>query len=320
MKSPLTIHLLTKDNANTILPCLDSLNQINCQLLVGDLGSRDNTLHICNSFKAKIIKLSLNDDISNARNHMIAASTTPWQMMIEPWEVLISGIDEIKKAIASQQSCYRFNIIENDIASKSSRLWHRNKNSKFENPIFSTLSGSAEDLPVFLSALPHGDALNIKGLAFKWHQRQPLLAEPTYYLSCMELTNKNWDSFLNYADLYLHREKKRPMSFYMTHYYMAMVYLLIKKDYQASLKHIVTCTIQHPTMAEFWCLLADIYYDLSDYKRAYELYENALLLGQRRKKDTEWPMEISKYKEYPEKMMSACNNLNKHAKVYVGKI
>ena len=134
MKSPLTIHLLTKDNANTIAGCMESLNQMNCEFLVGDLGSQDNTLHICNSYKAKIIRLSLKDDIADARNNMIAATTTPWQMVIEPWEILISGFDEIKKAVAGKQDCYRFSILDNDIASKSTRLWHKKENRKFENP------------------------------------------------------------------------------------------------------------------------------------------------------------------------------------------
>jgi len=320
MKSPLTIHLLTKDNADTIMSCLDSLNELNCELLVGDLGSKDNTLHICNSYKAKTIRLSLKDDISDARNHMIATSTTPWQMLIEPWEILISGLDEIKQAVAGKKACYRFNILENDIASKSSRLWHRSENRKFENPIFSSLSGSSTDLSVFLSSIPNKSSIDIKQLTQKWYERQPLQAEPTYYLSCMELKDKNWDSFLNYADLYLHREKQKTMSYYMTHYYMAMVYLYVKKNYQLSLNHIIICTIEYPTMAEYWCLLADIYYALSDYKRAYELYENAILLGQRRKKNSEWPMEISKYKEYPEKMMNACLNLNKNSKIYISNI
>ena len=70
-------------------------------------------------------------------------------------------------------------------------------------------------------------------------------------------------------------------------------------------------------MAEFWCLLGDIYYASGDHDRAYDFYQNGMLLGQRRKKSSDWPMELSKYKEYPEKMMASCVKLGKSIRAYV---
>lgn len=317
MKPPLTVHILTKDNGDTIIPCLEGLSQINCHLLVGDLGSRDETIGICGSFGAKIERLSLNDDFAKARNHLLSKADTPWHLMLEPWENMVSGLESLVEAVCGPPASYRFSIFENDIMSKSTRLWHRSLGLKWENPVYSSLPGSAFDLPVVLTSLPHQSAYDIDDLICKWQDRCPLSSEPVYYRSCIELKSKNWDAFLNYAELYLHQEKKPKMAYIMTSYYMAMVYTYIKKDGQKAVNALIPCLTQQPTMAEFWCLLGDIYYAASDYKRAYEFYQNAQLLGQRRKNNTEWPMEISKYKEYPEKMMQSCLKLNQSARAYV---
>ena len=64
-------------------------------------------------------------------------------------------------------------------------------------------------------------------------------------------------------------------------------------------------------MAEFWCLLGDAYYKNRNYIKAMSFYENAIFLGSRRKTDDEWPLEISKYSEHPNKMIESCRNLTK---------
>lgn len=63
-------------------------------------------------------------------------------------------------------------------------------------------------------------------------------------------------------------------------------------------------------MAEFWCLTADIHYHLRGAMRVAEgLYENAVILGGHRSLEDRWPMDLSKYKDYPERMMDSCQQL-----------
>ena len=67
-----------------------------------------------------------------------------------------------------------------------------------------------------------------------------------------------------------------------------------------------------PIMAEYWCVLGDVYYHLAgDYDRAKRFYRNAIILGQKRKEDDMWPVELSKYNTYPEKMIKSCEELLK---------
>jgi tetratricopeptide (TPR) repeat protein len=62
-------------------------------------------------------------------------------------------------------------------------------------------------------------------------------------------------------------------------------------------------------MAEFWCLLGDIYYKQNKYEKSIAFYQNAMDLGSRRKNSDTWPLEISKYKTYPSKMINNCNKM-----------
>jgi tetratricopeptide (TPR) repeat protein len=108
------------------------------------------------------------------------------------------------------------------------------------------------------------------------------------------------------------------MAFVMTNYYCSMVYCYIKKNYQESIRFLMPCLAVKPTMAEFWCLLADIFYATKQYKKASSFYENALILGSKRLNSDDYPMEISKYKEYPQKMIESCEKIKSSTKLYSG--
>ena len=72
-------------------------------------------------------------------------------------------------------------------------------------------------------------------------------------------------------------------------------------------------------MAEFWCLLGDIFYKIKQYDKAVEFYDNARIIGQRRLMDSDWPMEISKYSSYPEKMIESSKEIIKNTVLYINK-
>ena len=80
--------------------------------------------------------------------------------------------------------------------------------------------------------------------------------------------------------------------------------------------HITGCIAVKPLMAEYWCVLGDIHYRANQYKKALAFYENALILGSKRPGIDEWPVEISKYKDYPKKMIESCQSMLKGSKDY----
>jgi hypothetical protein len=76
-------------------------------------------------------------------------------------------------------------------------------------------------------------------------------------------------------------------------------------DAKKAARDILACIAARPQMAEFWCLMGDIYYSKRQYVKAKSLYDNAIIAGKERKDDT-WPVDLSKYDEYPNKMIDYC--------------
>lgn len=318
MYSPLTTQIIVQNDESTIKDTLESIVSLNSQILIGDLGCTDKTINICKKYKCKIEKICFENDFAKARNHLLSLSSTKWNLLIEPWEKFLIGKEIILKTITKEPCAYKFSLMQGSMITKPVRIWHTDTNMVFKNPVYETLSGDfpSKDLNVYLiSKNVKSTELNLK-IAKYWQEKCPLANDPIYYLACAYLTEKKWDSFLNFADLYLHQEKSENMSVFMTHYYSSMVNCYVKNKYQDSAKHILKCIIKKPTMAEFWCLLADIYYKTKDYRRAKVFYENAILLGSKRLKNDGWPLDVTKYKEYPLKMIEACNKINESARLY----
>lgn len=309
----LAIHLLTKNNEETIKDTLDSILSLRCDIIIGDLGSTDQTLNLCSNYHAKIFKINLNNDYSQAWNKLLEMTDCKWIMTINPWERIFKGIEHIK---GLKDGSYKFNVVKGDTITKQVRLWHRNKNIKYTNPVYEqVLDPNAQELPVYLSSANFLKS-DYPLLIENWKKNKPLAKEPHYYEACNLLLQKRWQEFLSVAEHYLFIENKVTMSLVMTWYYCSMVYCYIKKDYNKAINYIIKCIENKPIMAEFWCLLGDIFYDLKQLNKAKEFYENAILIGSKRKSD-DWPFEVSKYREYPSKMIENCKTVNS-LRTYLG--
>lgn len=315
MKTLLSIQILTKDNQETIEECIKSLSGLNANIIIGDLGSKDNTLNKCQKYQTTIYEISASADISQARNKLIKNCNSFWHMMIEPWERL-TDYEVIKKIILGEKCSYNFGIIQGDILLKDTRLWHTSLDIKYENPIYETIKTSSKNIDVYLLSSGGKRNLNIDEFISQWQNKNPLNPQPFYYKASTELIKKNWDAFLNYADAFLHQQKTQDMAYFMTCYYTAMVLSYIKKQHTKAIQMLSPCILKYPTLAEFWCLLGDIHYSMSQFEKAKCFYENAKILGSRRLNSCEMPMEISKYQTYPQKMIDACKLLENNIALY----
>lgn len=310
----LTIHTIVKDNEDIIDRMLDSIQSLNSQLLVGDMGCKDSTINKCLKIKAKIVRLHLENDLSKARIELLKHSQTKWNLYIEPWEFFLSGKELLEKYTSLQPAAYKFNILDSDLITKQIRLWHTDTKVYFKNPVFEHLVGSSLSSDVYL--VSENKQIN-ENILENWLKEKPLSSEPIYYKAFIELKKNNWDAFLNYASNYLYKEKILKKPVVMTYYYVSMVNCYIKNDLKKALEAIVPCLSSCPTMAEFWCLTGDIFYTMKDYKKAKSFYENAILLGCKRSSLDDYPIEISKYREYPEKMIRSCQEINKNINFYI---
>ena len=294
----LTVHLLTKNNAQTVGQALESVIALKPTILVGDLGSTDRTVDICDNYGAHIIRMD-DRDRSAARNRLIEEAPDGLNLMIEPWEILAQGYENIAEGYAK--------ILSDQTLSKEVRIW---TTGHFINPIYERLESDVQkEVDVLFYAVGSRDHAEDLRLVNLWIEKNPRITAPYYYKACTLMAMGQYDEFLKTAEHFLFLDKTS-MSSVMTRYYLSMVYLIHKKKARPVLQNMNLCLCARPLMAEFWCLLGDAYYHLlKRFVDAKCFYENAMLLGRRRLADDKWPMDISKYNQHPQKMIESCDKI-----------
>lgn len=302
----ITIQILTKNNEKTIKKTLQSIESIDCEKVIIDRGSTDKTLDICSEFNVTIKKD--NDlNFSNIRNKF----SKEINFYINPWEVLVEGHEEITK-IKESSKIY---VFQENVISKELRIW---TNEKFTNPIYETISNKKAQLltNIIIKAknTPENKEENLKILA-KWKKEKPFNSDVYYYLAFNSLSSKNYKEFFKYSEEYYLREKEVSSSYIMMKYYCSQINFYLGNTNKA-VQEILFCISFRPEMSEFWCLLGDIYYKLNQHKKSKEFYKNALIVGKKRKKDDDFPIEIKKYKDHPNKMIENINNIIKNTNLY----
>ena len=295
-----TIHILTKNNEKTIKSTLESV--VDSNVIVGDHGSSDETIEICESFGAKIISTK-GLDRSEARMKMSELSSDTLNIWLEPWE----SIQNPQYLHKSNKANVR--ILQNGIITWEARVW--SNQAKFSNPIFEKLEtkDTSQSNLIFVSNgnLDLNESLE---LVSKWKSEQPFLKQPYYYHSCLLLSFGKYEEFLKCAEHYLFLDKSQSMSATMTRYYYSIIQLMYKKRVKPCLQNLNLCLCSKPLMSEFWCLTGDVYYHLlNKFDLAKEFYQNAQILGSRRLSTDLWPMDIAKYNKYPKMMVESCDNI-----------
>ena len=302
-----TIQIIVKNNEKTIEKTLKSIIPLEAKVLIANLGCSDSTLDICKKFKNTEIIDFYDANRSKIRNKL----SREINFYLEPWEYIVAGHEEILK---TKEIC-SVQFFNNDIITKETRIW---TNEKFDNPIFETINKDHSNYNprIILSCKNEKD--NRKENLIKtaeWLKENPTISECYYYLACCHLALRDYKKFILYSDQYLVREKTVNTSYIMTKYYLSQVYQHNNKIKEAA-ENALVCVSYYPFMAEFWCLLGDIYYKQKKFKKSKSLYENAIIIGKKRKITDKLPIEIKKYKEYPENMINNIKQILKNTKIY----
>lgn len=297
----ITTQILIKNNEKIIKKTLDSIKSISSKIIIGDLGSNDKTIEICKEYQAEIVNLNKETNYSKIRNYL--AKKNEINFYIEPGEVLVEGHEIIKK-LKKTTNIY---VFQNDVVSKEIRIW---KEDLFKNPVYETIVNKDAEINNKIIISSKSKINNNKEkleLVKKWYKDRPLDLEPCYYMAICYLSIGDYKNFLFHANKYCRIENKTNNSLIMIKYYIAQVNLHIGKPKEAA-ELALTCLSYYPSFAEFWCLLGDIYYFQKKWEKAICFYENAKIIGCKRKNIDDMPIEIKKYKEYPEKII---NNIKK---------
>lgn len=289
----ITAQILTFNNEKTIKTTLDCLKNI--PVLVSDGGSSDKTLDICKHYNCFILKHKVKNR-SHTRNELSEKSKTDWQIYLNPGETIIQGsLDQ-----DFQGNSVQVEVMNGDIITKQIRIWR--KKLFFINPVCEKIydeNPSTADLIIWQDE----EEIDIEAVK-NWQKTDPLAAEPYYYQAFDNLKNKKYQEFVSLAEYYLFK-KSGTVAAEMLRYYMAMVHCYTN-ELNKAIKENLICLSENPLMAEFWCLLGDIYMQGKEFDKAIVFYENAIELGAFRLRTDKWPMQISKYDEYPKLMIEKC--------------
>lgn len=294
--------ILTKNHEKIIKKTIESVKSLG-PIIISDLGSKDETVSICEDLGVKVYRSNFDFNFSKIRNNLLSKIDTEWVFCINPGEILSSGLEYF--TIEKPDPMYRVMLLNDDLLTKPTRLFKKSQ-TKFFKPVFEELNPdlAEQTLPIAITGSYKPDQQTTMECLMRWKDEEPLSPEPDYYTACVHLMENRYEDFLNVADKFLFlKGNSIDASVILTKYYMAMI--LKKANTNKSLKLILECIAAYPLMAEFWCFLGDLYLSpIKEYDRAYHFYENAIILGSQRLAEDIMPMEISKYEEYPNKIMN----------------
>lgn len=284
-----------------------------------NFDSDEYTLNACKAVDAEIVHLPFQRDFSEIRNAVI--NQNGMNLYIEPWEILASGHEHIINLTKGRYFCQ---VIQEEMITKETRLWSGDTGLKFSNPVYESLPVEGS---VFLPQMviysqkntAKRDLKLTRELINEWKSKSGVAAAESMYYSAYEyLINKQYDEFIQEANRCIFYASPSRMTT-MTKYYMSAVIFHLKKDYPSAISYITQCIFENPKMAEFWCLLGDIHCNRHLYDKAQAFFTNAIILGKQRSKDDFWPIDVSKYKKYPEIMIAGCSKILKKSKIYGAK-
>lgn len=294
--------MLTKNNEEVVSNTLESVKGCS-NILIADLESKDQTVSICEKAGAKVYKTLFEYDFSKIKNNLLKKVDTEWVFWISPGEIISSGQEYFE--IEKPDSMYRAMVLNEDLLTKQTRLFKKDKGI-FRKPVFEEIHPDLceQTLPIIITGSSKIDKKLIQDSLMIWKDKEPFSPEPDYYQASIHLMDGRYEQFLNIASQFLFlKGNSVDASVILTKYYTAI--LSKKTDIGKSLKLILECIAAYPLMAEFWCFLGDLYlFPIKEYDRAYQFYSNAIILGNQRLAEDTMPMEISKYDEYPKKMMN----------------
>lgn len=291
----LTVQILTRDNEKTLGKTLESIKSLEANVVVGDLGSKDSTLDVCSDHGVRVVRLDWGLDYSVARNSLI---NDGMNLMVEPWETLEGGHREILESNGN----FNLTVVKGGVVSKEIRLW---KGLRFRNPVYETLDDdSAGYLPE--SVLVGSDWPDRRRESLEicegWAEGKPTSREPWYYLAFSHLALGQTDQFLRHSEKYMAMADRFGPAEMQIAYRSAQA-MAGRGEYSRAAGMLAWCLFHRPSFSEFWCLAGDMFFLGGDVQKARAMYRNALAVGNRRSASDPCPLELSKCREHPEKML-----------------
>ena len=303
----LSVHCLNLNNEEATIKTLMGAKIYAKQLIAGDAAGSDRLKHFCKSNRIHYFKVSVNDNLAECQNALVAKSDMSWHLHLLPGEK-VNNTDKIEEIVKGEPAVYRIPCIQGDWLNKEIRLFHRAVGCRFSNPVFESIDyDNTQFLESYITGGVGGSYKDVHSMLITWASKNPLAVQPRYYTTMTYLMEGKQTAFINAAQSYLFADPLQSTANTMLRYYLACALSSKAQTRKEAARHVITCLAASTLMAEFWCLLGDLCYVESSFERAKAFYRNAQVLGSRRRKDDYWPMHIPKYKKHPETMLAACD-------------
>lgn len=144
----LSIGMIVKNEEEYLDNCLTALepllNNLDCELIIADTGSTDNTLQIAKKYTKNVYSYKWNNDFAAARNFTLEKSKGEWFMYIDADEILIK-CEQLINFLNSDESSnynsikYKLNNLYKNTDGNTivfpSRIFRRDTDTKFEGII-----------------------------------------------------------------------------------------------------------------------------------------------------------------------------------------
>jgi len=108
--STISLAMIVKDEEDQLAECLASVTDIVNEICIVDTGSRDFTIEVARSFKAKVGVYLWSDDFSAMRNESLRLCTMDWILVLDADERIakddLHGLKSLAKG--ATDCCYRF--------------------------------------------------------------------------------------------------------------------------------------------------------------------------------------------------------------------
>lgn len=307
---PVTVILLNKgNNLDNTLESIVSLQPQ--QILLGTF------IPINIKFKEITIIDFKNINYNESLNELQILAQTDWIFYLKDNENLLQFNEYMPNLLTKTKEIYGLQVLQDDVIIKESRLWNKKEQKvNFKNPIFEKPNiEPTKIIDVILYQHKTHDPRIAQTLEF-WKKSAPLSTDAAYYKAFDELAKKNFIEFKRIIVHYLFNIRHTDIPSTIARYYLALVQGIIENNTNEAIQNIIACLAENPLMAEFWCLLGDIFAKMEKFDDAISFYENAIILGGRRPKLDFWPMHISRYGDYPKEMIDKCKKVLNSAETY----
>jgi glycosyltransferase involved in cell wall biosynthesis len=111
-KHDITLCLIVKNEENYISACIESVQPIVKQILIGDTGSTDNTIAICKQYTDNVETVDFSKGFSYARNQLLKKVKTNWTLFLDADECFdtneLKRLSDVISNATSDTDAYSF--------------------------------------------------------------------------------------------------------------------------------------------------------------------------------------------------------------------